>query len=113
LSESSYGPTSSSSREPTRRKQPLVGDDGNSRSERERLPDVVTDRGNADLRAGSDDWHGRRSSTVVAIEMRCPQCDSIVSVESSPARVKRIDDGTGIRQTVIRDGGRRIVHECN
>jgi hypothetical protein len=51
--------------------------------------------------------------TAVAIEIRCPQCDSIVSVESAPAKVERIDDGTGIRHVVIRDGTGRIVHECN
>lgn len=42
----------------------------------------------------------------------CPHCNTAIRVARPPARVERLDDGTGTRYIVIRDHDRRILHEC-
>ena len=43
----------------------------------------------------------------------CPRCDTTIRVARSPARVQRLDDGTGIQHIVIRDNDHQILHECS
>ncbi len=58
----------------------------------------------------------RWTAEILPAERRtvaCPGCNTAIRVARPPARVERLDDGTGTRHIVIRDHDHRIVHECS